>query len=232
MNISADTSARLMGPVVTGAPYSAIREARQTSTLADGTHIDSELPQLRFYRDSQGRMRTEVFSLKTTDGVTTQEIVGVMIFDLAAGKIYHLDSRTKTASLLDAGRPRATSDSAGPARGIASTATIVSGPAVMPMRAGESEIKREELGTRMESGLTLTGERETRIYSVGSIGNDREIVATQTTWKSPDLGLTMLLEIHDPRSGDTTLRVSHLDRNEPDPALFELPADYEIVATQ
>jgi hypothetical protein len=38
----------------------------------------------------------------------------------------------------------------------------------------------------------------------------------------------MLGEVSDPRTGNVTTRVTQLDRTEPDPALFQVPADYQI----
>ena len=39
----------------------------------------------------------------------------------------------------------------------------------------------------------------------------------------------MLSKCTDPRSGSSTLRIQNLERSEPDPALFQVPADYTIV---
>lgn len=44
---------------VTGAPYSAEEVTEHIQTLADGTHISQPSPKVKFYRDSQGRTRTE-----------------------------------------------------------------------------------------------------------------------------------------------------------------------------
>src|SRR5580658_3838338 len=43
-----------------GAPYSALQENTLSRTLADGTHIESKQQTYQFYRDSQGRQRTEM----------------------------------------------------------------------------------------------------------------------------------------------------------------------------
>ncbi len=48
-----------MGPVVTGAPYSATEVTEHTQTLADGTHITQKPRTTLMFRDSQGRTRTE-----------------------------------------------------------------------------------------------------------------------------------------------------------------------------
>jgi hypothetical protein len=48
------------------------------------------------------------------------------------------------------------------------------------------------------------------------------------TWRSPELQTTLLLKISDPRSGETTIRLTDISRSEPDPSLFQVPAGYEI----
>lgn len=48
-------------------------------------------------------------------------------------------------------------------------------------------------------------------------------------WNSPELKIMLLSTRHDPRSGDDTTKLENLSRAEPDPALFQPPADYQIV---
>jgi hypothetical protein len=39
----------------------------------------------------------------------------------------------------------------------------------------------------------------------------------------------MLVKHDDPRTGQQTVTVTHVDRNEPNPAMFQIPADYKVV---
>jgi hypothetical protein len=48
------------------------------------------------------------------------------------------------------------------------------------------------------------------------------------TWRSSELQTTLLLKISDPRTGETTTRLTNISRSEPDPSLFQVPAGYEI----
>jgi hypothetical protein len=41
--------------------------------------------------------------------------------------------------------------------------------------------------------------------------------------------LTILSKCSDPRTGETITRLEKLDRGEPDPTLFQVPADYTVV---
>lgn len=65
---------------------------------------------------------------------------------------------------------------------------------------------------------------------VGSRNNDQPITVVTETWVSPDLGIVVLSEANDPISGESTRRLTNISRDEPDPSLFQPPADYTIVA--
>lgn len=64
---------------------------------------------------------------------------------------------------------------------------------------------------------------------MGAEGNDRPIEIVCENWKSPELKLMMLLKCTDPLCGDHTTRIVRVDRSEPDPSLFQVPADFRIV---
>lgn len=61
------------------------------------------------------------------------------------------------------------------------------------------------------------------------MGNDRPLVRASEFWYSPELKIEVLLKYSDPRSGESTVRLRNIDRSEPDPALFRVPPDYQIV---
>jgi hypothetical protein len=56
------------------------------------------------------------------------------------------------------------------------------------------------------------------------------VVDVQEMWVSPDLKIVVFSKktSTDPDSDQITTEIRHLDRREPDPALFEIPADYKI----
>ena len=64
------------------------------------------------------------------------------------------------------------------------------------------------------------------------MGNDREVISTNESWQSKELGMAVLSKNSDPRSGERTTKLTNLNRGEPDPALFQVPADYTIEAEQ
>ena len=73
------------------------------------------------------------------------------------------------------------------------------------------------------------GHRFTQTWPTDSQGNDRPFQTTSETWFSPDLKLTVLSKNSDPRSGENTMKLIHIDRSEPPADLFQPPPDYKIV---
>jgi hypothetical protein len=66
------------------------------------------------------------------------------------------------------------------------------------------------------------------VIPAGAIGNELPITVTSEEWLSPDLKVLVMTKHADPRSGETTYRLTGITRSEPDPSLFELPAGMTI----
>jgi hypothetical protein len=52
------------------------------------------------------------------------------------------------------------------------------------------------------------------------------IVAEQ--WFAPDLKVLVMTRHHDPRTGETTYRLTNISQAEPARSLFEVPGDYTL----
>jgi hypothetical protein len=63
-------------------------------------------------------------------------------------------------------------------------------------------------------------------------GNDQPIVTVFENWFSDELQIQVSSKRSDPRNGETTDSLTNIDRSEPDPSLFRLPADYTITEPQ
>jgi TonB family protein len=87
----------------------------------------------------------------------------------------------------------------------------------------------EDLGSEMIDGVVADGRRTTSTVPVGAQGNDHPIVTTIETWTSPELQITMLRKVHDPRNGDTTTELRNFSREEPEATVFTTPQDHRIV---
>ena len=187
-----------------GVPYSAQRVNERVQTLVDGTRITQKPHKVNEYCDSWGRTRTEELS------ADSDEVVSANITDPVAGFRYALDLTAHTARRWSLAKP----------------AKPASSPA--PSLADAPQVSRDSLGTQTIEGLLVQGTRTTAVYPVGAFGNDRPLTVTTETWRSPELQPTLLLKISDPRSGETTIRLTNISRSEPDPSLFQVPAGYEI----
>jgi hypothetical protein len=213
-------------PAVTGAPYSGEEVSETVQTLADGTHITRSGTVQRVYRDSQGRTRTErQLGGSARPGARPQAPVIVEIRDPVAGLMYLLDTQGKVAHRITLSAASSAVRSAAPQPRTAPA------PAAAPAAADpyRPEFKHESLGSEMIEGVMAQGSRTTTTYPVGAEGNDRPIVVTQESWTSPELGVSLLWKISDPRSGDRTQKLTNISRTEPEAGLFQPPADYAIV---
>ena len=88
--------------------------------------------------------------------------------------------------------------------------------------------KTESLGTQTIEGVTAEGTRATLTIPAGEIGNTLPIEIVDETWYSPELQINVMTRHRDPRSGETTYRLTNVSRSEPDRSLFEVPADYTV----
>jgi hypothetical protein len=100
--------------------------------------------------------------------------------------------------------------------------------ALQTSKTGADPWKNESLGTQTIEGVTAEGTRSTLTIPAGEVGNTLPIEVVNETWYSPELQITVMNRHRDPRSAETTYRLTNLSRSEPDRSLFEVPADYTI----
>lgn len=90
-----------------------------------------------------------------------------------------------------------------------------------------NEVK-EQLGKQTIEGVEAEGTRTTVTIPAGEIGNERAIEIVSERWYSPDLQLVVMTRHSDPRFGETTYKLTNINRAEPAKSLFEVPSDYTI----
>ena len=88
--------------------------------------------------------------------------------------------------------------------------------------------KKEDLGKQLVEGVEATGTRTTITIPAGEIGNERPIEIVSERWYSQELQLVVMTRHSDPRMGETTYKLTNINRSEPAKTLFEVPADYTI----
>ncbi|MFN0121244.1 MAG: hypothetical protein ACKV2V_12160 [Blastocatellia bacterium] len=84
------------------------------------------------------------------------------------------------------------------------------------------------LGKQMIEGVMCEGERTTMTIAPGSIGNDLPINIVSEEWYSPELQVFVMTKQSDPRHGETTYRLTSINRGEQARALFEVPSHYTL----
>jgi hypothetical protein len=90
-----------------------------------------------------------------------------------------------------------------------------------------NEVK-EQLGKQIIEGVEAEGTRTTVTIPAGEIGNERAIEIVSERWYSPELQLVVMTRHSDPRFGETTYKLTNINRTEPAKTLFEVPAGYTI----
>jgi len=248
-SIAVDVVAGLGGEVVKGAPYSAVAVTKVERTLGDGNRIVREVSS-PIHRDGEGRTRREPalapHGAVAEAGVSLPE--RILIDDPVAGLSWVLDPARKTASRRPrpklhfvrefgerAGRESAVAGGTWVARqpGAASPPFPPDASVRVNRFVGEpgqdTEAREEPIGSRRISGVDVVGTRTTRTIPAGAIGNERDIDVVSERWYSEELQLDVLRTHTDPRSGTTTYELQDLRVGEPDPALFDVPAGYEVV---
>ena len=236
--------------VVKGAPYSAESVTEMVQTLADGNRIVRKNT-ASIARDGKGRTRRE----QTIGGLAPLVPAGgehklITVDDPDTGLHFTLDPETKTARKLMMKRtvvsgPQGESKeilinaggqgpgkfefhisedvSAGAMNAIGSTQVQT----VYVNRPGD--IKKENLGKQVIEGLECEGTRSTMTIPANTFGNERPIDVVTEIWMSPELKTAVLRTTKDPRYGETTYKLTMVQRSEPLPALFEIPADYKLL---
>lgn len=204
-----------------GCPFSAVMEFESNQTLADGTHIQRKSKAL-IYRDSSGRIRYESYP-PTYPEDASQSPRWVQIYDPVAGFMYSLTPQEAVAARSSI------NDLPGSPKANAQAQRMPAQDSVSKQRE-ELRPKRvaEKLGTQLMQGLLATGRRDTLTYPTGAQGNDRPFTTVSEIWESSGMGIRLLMKNSDPRIGETEERITSLDRSEPDPSLFQIPADYTI----
>jgi hypothetical protein len=214
---------------VKGAPYCAAEETENTQTLTDGTHIKRIVHRTKVCRDSEGRTRREEFFI--TGPGRSEDPSMINIFDPVAQVIYFINPRARTATraVIPPAKtpanpaPDGSATTAGVVGVIAGTTGELPNPNIHP------QFSREDIGTQEIEGIYTLGHRVTTTWPVGAFGNDRPVSTVCEEWSSPDLRVMVLRTCSDPRNGDTITRLKNIDRGEPDPSLFQSPADYKVV---
>ena len=199
-------------PGVKGQPYSFVEKTTRIQTLEDG-RIIATYGEERQMRDSEGRMRTEFASMNKAGKF---EVLTVVLVDPVSSTDTTMFPRSKRAEVRHHAQPKPL------------TPEQQARMAENRARAASLPSPFENLPPATIAGFYAIGRRFTDIIPAGQAGNDREIRVVEDAWASPELNINMRTATDDPRVGRVTSQVTDFERNEPDPTLFRIPADYKV----
>lgn len=195
---------------IKGEPYTAKETKEVTSVLADGNRV---VKQTLFFvaRDSNGR----TFKAELHEGKPLSDAKWKLITDPATQATYmFMPDRTASTKHVAAQFKNSRSG----------REFVMADDLQYRSLDAPGELKRESLGTQIMEGVAVQGTRETRTVPAGTFGNEQAFDIASEAWYSADLHLAVLRKIRDPRVGETVWRLSDLKRSEPDPSLFQIPA--------
>jgi hypothetical protein len=241
-------TAAMAGPMATvaGAPYSAQAVTQHVQMLADGNRIEQSTSG-SVARDAQGRVyRDEALPGFTSHSGEAPHLVHIE--DPIAGVHWTLDAQNKMATKMPFAQAKGpgkiasfglftppppvgpektwfyVSPGAAPPGGNVSISTAVK----MQPSADNNSVTKADLGMQNVEGVPARGTRFTRTLPAGAVGNEQPIVITTETWYSPDLKVLVMSKTNDPRIGETTYRLTGIQRADPPASLFQIPDDYTI----
>jgi len=205
-----------LGPMkmraVTGEPYTLTAKTTIEKKYTDGSWHTTSYQEHRI-RDSEGRERSEL--LNASGGP-----IFINLKDPTAQTLVALNRWSKTATVTHVPLPSPEQE----ARTQERQAKAAAYRAAHPAAADEDS----PLPPQTIAGVYAEGRRHINVlHAMLADGQQDRVV--EDTWTAPDLGIALARTSDDPRGQKITMTVTDLDRNEPDPGLFQIPPDYTVV---
>ena len=85
------------------------------------------------------------------------------------------------------------------------------------------------LGQTTLDHIDVVGTRRTVVIPAQANSTGAPITVVDEYYYSPDLHLNVMLVHNDPRTGEQTIALSNIKREDPDAAFFQVPEGYKIV---
>ena len=203
---------------VVGAPFSADVVRQSTQLHSDGSRALVET-RGKMFRDSQGRTRVET-ELTSGAGSATRHFT--TIFDPVQRISIVLNVEAKTATIFHLPPPSTPS-----AKQLKLVAAAQAAQVHKNGLARSVSASPEDLGTMTLEGFSVTGTRSAH-PAKASTASDKTQTAFTESWFSPELKIELLSITQLPQALTDTTRLINIAPGEPDPALFQAPADYTV----
>jgi hypothetical protein len=210
-----------------GAPFSGVFTETIHETLVGGAHINQSGGYQRLYRDAEGRVRTEQLILGT--GSITDGLFFVLLFDPVSGYRYIFDDQHHIAhravlAVGDSFKPSLDPPNYG--------YTLETDPDMRrkpPENNQPQPVTSAEYFNQMWKNVPAVGRKHTTEYPAGFRGAEKAYTMSNEEWFCPELDLRLYLRTSDSRGTERIWSMEDIGVGDPDPALFRIPADYQIV---
>lgn len=194
-------------PPIAGVPFSATAIIENKQVMPNGTIAISRNMNL-IGRDSRGRTHGEMRSRVPASSSDEPILREVHLFDpqTLVSTIYY--PATHIAVERQQSQPRSTAD--------------------VPPPVGP-QVKVEELGPSTIDHVDVDCTRRTVLVPAQANSTGAPITVDDEYCYSRDLHVNVVLIHNDPRTGEQTVALSNIKREEPDTAFFQVPKGYKIV---
>ncbi len=200
------------------APFTLTLETEWVKQLGDGGTI-TLVNKRRIARDGAGRIYQERWLLVPKAGKAESQMTTVQISDPNAHTLYncfYAGPKKNVCDLLTY-------------KPLTPAVDISEKPVAGDLPDGQGSFVHDQLGKQFLSGVETVGVRDSITYNPGVFGNDRKVTTEREAWYSPQLDLNLLSIRSDPQTGKQTFTATNVILADPDPALFELPAGFQVV---
>jgi hypothetical protein len=194
-----------------GKPFSGRDCIDYTIHVENGSNQTVHLDGALVARDSQGRVYREIRIWTKANPAPLSRLEYVILLDPVA--------HTRTECKVVARRCRMADLTPSPPGRPASDETFDTPPYYL---------HRVSLGSDVIEGVTVEGIRITSSLDAGVFVNNEEPVASLDSWHSPDPGIDLSVTRAYKNGSIRVVHVVGLSRSEPDPVLFQPPADFVL----
>jgi len=200
---------------ITGEPYTLIAKTTVEKKFTDGTWHTTILKERRM-RDTEGRERSELLD-------ASGRPITISVTDPVAQTIVDLQPSSKTARVTHVPLPSPEQEARSEDRKAKAAEYRRLHP---PSPDDESPLPPQTI-----AGVYAEGKHHVNVLgALGvKVGDGQEVRVVEETWTAPDLKIPLMSTSDDPRGEKITRTVTELQRADPDPALFQIPADYTTV---
>lgn len=221
----------LRAPIL-DAPLIASVTIERSDLNADPGRSEIESHRAVFYRNSDGKTRTDTFA--TISGDEQRKPDFIEITDLKLGITEMLDPSTHLNHRIAVKELPFVMSGCCPDKMVAfqsAELSLIRTAGLQPPPLGPGW-RGDSIDVEPISGIEafdVEGYGERLTFPGGNNGNRENITIAVKSWYAPTIKAVLAMEMSDSRSGVTRIRLSHIQLREPQASLFTIPSEYRVV---